>query len=284
MAENESAVPFEEDPAGARTAAAETAADSDTLVVDLEGYEGPIDVLLTLAREQKVDITRISILALADQYIAFIARARRVRLEVAADYLVMAAYLAYLKSRLLLPAPPDNNSEPTAAEMAAALAFQLQRLQAMQEAGARLMARPQLGKDVFGRGAPEGIRVITKPQYQATLYDLLKAYGEHRARRQPSLLRIVPTELYSMEMALERLSAMLGRLPDWTTLHSFIPPEIAGGVVARSALAAMFAASLELVRAGKLQLRQDRMFGQIYIRRAPDNPVTELPVPERQAP
>lgn len=271
---------FQEDPAG--PGASGEADNPDKLVVDLEGYEGPIDVLLALAREQKVDITRISILALAEQYIAFIAQARRVRLEVAADYLVMAAWLAYLKSRLLLPTPPEDTSEPSAAEMAEALAFQLQRLQAMQDAGERLMARPQLGRDVFTRGAPEGIRVIKTPVYTVTLYDLLKAYGEHKQRQQPALLRIVPTELYSMDLALERLSAMLGRLPNWTTLQSFVPPELAGGVVARSALAALFAAGLELVRSGRLQLRQERVFGEIYVRKAPDNPVTELPVPERQ--
>lgn len=272
---------FEED--AARPATADAAA-GETLVVDLEGYEGPIDVLLALAREQKLDLTRISILALAEQYIAFIAQARRVRLEIAADYLVMAAWLAYLKSRLLLPTPSEARGEPTAAEMAAALAFQLQRLQAMQDAGARLMARPQLGKEVFSRGAPEGIRVVQKPVYNVTLYELLKAYGEQRMRKQNSLLRILPTELYSMEVALERLSSLLGRMPEWSTLQSFLPPELAGGVIARSALAAMFSAGLELVRSGRLQLRQDRTFGPIFIRKAPENPVTELPIPERQAP
>lgn len=276
----ETATEFQEDPAAPPV---EAPNDDERLVVDLEGYEGPIDVLLTLARDQKLDLTRISILALADQYIAFIAQAGRVRLEIAADYLVMAAWLAYLKSRLLLPTPAeDNKAEPTAAEMAAALAFQLQRLQAMQDAGVRLMARPQLGKDVFRRGAPEGLRVVATPVYTATLYELLKAYGDQRGRKQGSMLRIMPSELYSMETALERLSSILGRMPDWTTLQSFIPAELRGGVVARSALAAMFAASLELVRSGRMQLRQDRTFGQIYVRKAPDNPVTELPVPERQ--
>jgi segregation and condensation protein A len=270
---------FQEDPA---LRLEDGPTDEERLFVDLEGYEGPIDVLLTLAREQKVDITRISILALAEQYIAFIAQARKVRLEIAADYLVMAAWLAYLKSRLLLPTPSEDKAEPTAADMAAALAFQLQRLQAMQDAGARLMARPQLGKDVFLRGAPEGLRVVSTTVYTASLYELLKAYGDQRARKQNSTLRILPTELYSMEAALERLSTILGRLPDWTTLQSFVPQELRGGIVARSALAAMFSASLELVRSGRLQLRQDRSFGQIFIRKAPENPVTELPVPERQ--
>src|SRR6266581_6563019 len=154
----------------------ETIAPEDALLLDLDGYEGPIDVLLLLARDQKVDLRKISILDLADQYLAFIARARQLRLEIAADYLVMAAWLAYLKSRLLLP-EPEGEGEPTGVELAAALAFQLQRLQAMREAGARLMARPQLGREIFPRGAPERFRVITRPVYSATLYDLLKAYG-----------------------------------------------------------------------------------------------------------
>src|SRR5690242_5120901 len=150
--------------------------DDQQLVLDLDGFEGPIDVLLTLAREQKVDLAKISILELADQYLSFIQRARRLRLEIAADYLVMAAWLAYLKSRLLLP-EPEEGGEPTGAELAAALAFQLQRLEAMREAGQRLMGRPQLGRDIFPRGAPERFRVIARPIWSATLYDLLKAYG-----------------------------------------------------------------------------------------------------------
>src|SRR5277367_5430604 len=159
------------------------------LVVDLDGYEGPIDVLLALAREQKVDLTHISILQLADQYLAFISAARSLRLEIAADYLVMAAWLAYLKSRLLLPEPqPDD--EPSGAELAAALAYQLQRLEAMQQAGARLMARPQLGRDVFRRGAPEGVPIVKHAQYEATLFELLKAYGEGRSRADSAVLHI----------------------------------------------------------------------------------------------
>ncbi len=174
------------------------------LVVDLEGYEGPIDMLLTLAREQKVDLTRISITQLADQYLAFITAARRLRLEIAADYLVMAAWLAYLKSRLLLPepAPPD---EPSGAELAAALTHQLQRLEAMQQAGARLMARPQLGRDVYGRGAPEGLPRVLKPIYEVSLYDLLRAYGDQRQRKEGQVLHIEAPELYSMDDALQRL-------------------------------------------------------------------------------
>lgn len=244
---------------------------SAELVVDLEGYEGPIDMLLTLAREQKVDLTKISILQLADQYLAFIAAARRLRLEIAADYLVMAAWLAYLKSRLLLPEPAPLD-EPSGAELAAALAHQLQRLEAMQQAGARLMARPQLGRDVFARGAPEGLPRVLKPIYQVTLYDLLRAYGDQRQRKEQSVLHIEPPELYSMDDALQRLGRLLGRVPEWRTLMSFLPPSLRGGLVERSAVAATFAASLELARAGKLQLRQDSAFGPIYIRSLPESP------------
>jgi segregation and condensation protein A len=244
---------------------------SAELVVDLEGYEGPIDMLLTLAREQKVDLTRISILALADQYLAYIAAARRLRLEIAADYLVMAAWLAYLKSRLLLPEPAPAD-EPSGADLAAALTHQLQRLEAMQQAGARLMARPLLGRDVFARGAPEGLPRVLKPIYDTTLYDLLRAYGEQRQRKEQSVLHIEAPEVYSMDDALQRLSRILGRVPDWRSLMSFLPPGLRGGLIERSAVASTFAASLELVRAGKIQLRQDGAFGPIYIRSLPENP------------
>jgi len=235
------------------------------LVVDLEGYEGPIDVLLSLAREQKVDITKISILRLADQYLAFIAAARRLSLEIAADYLVMAAWLAYLKSRLLLPQPAEAE-EPSGEEMAAALAHQLLRLEAMQKAGQKLFARDLLGRDVFARGAPEGLPRVLVPVYEATLYDLLKAYGEERARKEFGVLHIEAPELYSMDDALQRFERLLGRMPDWRTLVSFLPRGLAPGLVQRSAVAATLAASLELVRSGKLQLRQDKPFGPIYLR------------------
>lgn len=252
------------------------------LRVDLDGFEGPLDVLLALAREQKVDLKNLSIAALADQYIAFMERAQGLRLELAADYLVMAAWLAWLKSRLLLPAPPQTAQEPDAAEAAAALAFQLQRLQAMREASEALMARPRLGIDVFARGAPEGITIVSRPKYQATLIELLRAYGKHKAQREPQLLRIEPMELYSMETALERLSGSLGRMPEWTLLTSFLPSGLAGGLLGRSALSATLSATLEMVRTGRIHVRQDQTFGPIYVRRAPENPVTELPV-ERSA-
>jgi segregation and condensation protein A len=240
------------------------------LVVDLDGFEGPIDVLLRLAREQKVDLTKISILQLADQYLAFIAEARRLSLEIAADYLVMAAWLAYLKSRLLLPEPqPDE--EPSGAELAAALAFQLQRLEAMQHAGVRLMARPLLGRDVFARGAPEGLRIVSRPVYDATLYDLLKAYGDHRRRVGGAVLEIRPAELFSMDDVLARLRRLVGKVPEWRSLLSFLPPNLRGGLVERSAVAATFAASLELAKSGRVQLRQDQAFGPIYLRSPPED-------------
>jgi segregation and condensation protein A len=239
------------------------------LVVDLEGYEGPIDMLLTLAREQKVDLTRISILRLADQYLAYIGAARHLRLEVAADYLVMAAWLAYLKSRLLLPQAPGPD-EPSGEEMAAALTHQLQRLEAMQQAGARLLARPQLGRDVFARGAPEGLPRVLIPVYELSLYELLKAYGDGRQRKEGAVLHIEAPELHSMDDALQRLSRLLGRMPEWRTLMSFLPSGLSGNLVWRSAVAATFAASLELVRSGKLQLRQDSVFGPIYLRNLPE--------------
>jgi len=248
------------------TVASDTEGDAQ-FVLDLDGYEGPIDVLLNLARDQKVDLTKLSILDLADQYLAFVARARRLRLELAADYLVMAAWLAYLKSRLLLP-EPEGEAEPTGAELAAALAFQLQRLEAMQRAGVQLMALPRLGRDFFVRGEPEAVRVIAKPVYKLTLYELLKAYGAQAAVRQPSLLRIPPHDLYSMDDALHRIGSMLGHALDWHSLQHFLPPDMHDGLRRRAALAATFAASLELVRSGRAELRQDGAFGPIYLRPA----------------
>jgi segregation and condensation protein A len=244
--------------------------DEVELHLDLDGYEGPIDVLLTLARDQKVDLKKISILELADQYLAFVARARRLRLEIAADYLVMAAWLAYLKSRLLLPEPPADG-EPSGAELAAALAFQLQRLEAMQKAGRDLMALPQFGRDFFGRGAPEPVQIIEKPVYKLALYDLLKAYGTYPGRRNEGLLQIAPMTLFSMDDALHRIGEMLGQVLDWTTLQAFLPPGLQRGLPRRAALAATFAASLELARTGRIELRQDGLFGPIFMRRGSGN-------------
>jgi len=235
------------------------------LHVDLDGYEGPIDVLLALAREQKVDLAKISILALADQYLAFIAERRRLRLEIAADYLVMAAWLAYLKSRLLLPEPPAED-EPSAAELADALSRRLQLLEAMQRAGAALMARPQLGRDVFARGAPEGLPTIHRAVFELDLFELLQAYGEGHRRRTAAVLTIAAPEFHSLEDAMRHLAQFVGHVPEWRDLVGFLPDELRGDVFRRSALASTFAATLELARAGRMELRQDRAFGPIYLR------------------
>lgn len=243
--------------------------DGGSLFLDLDGFEGPIDVLLALARDQKVDLTKISILQLADQYLTFIEQARELRLELAADYLVMAAWLAYLKSRLLLPSTEADGEQLSAAEMAERLAFQLQRLEAMRNLGRQMLERPRLNRDFFGRGAPEPVDVVTTPVYELSLYELLKAYGDFKSRDNITALRIDPSELYSMETALERLRGLVGDLPDWTVLSAFLPKGLRGGLVTRSALAATFAASLELAKAGKLMLQQSACFAPLYIRGAP---------------
>jgi segregation and condensation protein A len=238
----------------------------DMLVVDLDGYEGPLDVLLALAKAQKVDLRRISILGLVEQYLAFIAATRRLRLELAADYLVMAAWLAYLKSRLLLPDPPAD-AAPSAEEMADRLALQLRRLEAMREAGSRLMGLNRLGRDVFGRGAPEGIRIKRKSQWMLGYNELLKAYGDIQSARthQPLTIRKLP--LYSMDEALNRLKAILGRSVDWMPLLDFLPPGFEGGLMFRSAVAGTFSASLEMVKEGAAELRQLELFGPIFVKR-----------------
>jgi segregation and condensation protein A len=227
----------------------------DGFTVDLDGFEGPLDLLLTLAREQKVDLARISILALVEQYLVFIADRRRANLELAADYLVMAAWLAYLKSRLLLPEPPAED-EPTAEEMAANLAFQLQRLEAMRQAGAALLQRPQLFRERFPRGAPEGLRREVTPWWQVSFYELLRAYGEVRQRGAVTRLEIEAPDLFSPDDAIRRLEGLLGRMPRWSTLSAFLPPGLTG-LVARSALSAHLVAALELCRQGRIELRQD---------------------------
>jgi segregation and condensation protein A len=264
---------------GAFEAAAESGPDEDgQFLLDLDGYGGPIDVLLTLARAQKVDLTKISILALAEQYIAFIERARSLRLELAADYLVMASWLAFLKSRLLLPEPEDDE-EPSAAEMADALAFQIRRLESVQQAGAKLMALPRLGRDVFPRGAPETVGVDRRSVFALPLFELLAAYGRHLGRRDARLYTIEPFALHSVEEAIERLSRIIGQLPAWTLLSQFLPSydsaKAGSGeqrmLVGRSAVAATFGASLELAKRGLVAIRQDANFAPIYIRTvAPD--------------
>ena len=252
------------------TDAAESETTRGSFVVDLDGYEGPIDVLLTLAREHKLDLTKISILALADQYLEFVAKVRRSNLELAADYLVMAAWLAYLKSRLLLPDLGEED-EPTGEQMAAALAFQLRRLEAMQDAGQKLMARSHLGREFFRRGAPETFRALINPVLEVTLYDLLRAYGNQKRRIEGGTLHIEAFEIFTVEDALHRLQSLLGSSPDWESLWHFLPEGVLEGLVQRSAIASTFTASLELAREGKIKLRQSGPFGPIYLKAADTN-------------
>ncbi len=248
----------------------------EQLVLDLDGYEGPIDLLLSLAREQKVDLAKISILALADQYLGFIAAQRQLKIEIAADYLVMAAWLAYLKSRLLLPQPHEED-EPEAEEVAAALGHRLQLLEAMQIAGRTLMARSRLGQDFFLRGAPEGLATVPVPVWRLELYELLRGYGDSRRRTTNAVLSVEPSAFYSMDDALQRFARFLGRVPDWRALVRFLPEEVRGDLMRRSALAATFAAVLELAREGRIELRQDRAFGPIWLRSpSPLRRTTEL--------
>ncbi len=250
-----------------RGEAGEGASTGEQLVLDLDGYEGPIDLLLSLAREQKVDLAKISILALADQYLAFIDRQRQLRLEIAADFLVMAAWLAYLKSRLLLPQPPDGD-EPDMAEFAAVLEHRLKLLEAMQTAGRRLMARSRLGDEFFLRGMPDGLAAVAVPVWRLGLHELLRAYGEGCRRSNAAVLAIEPSVFHSMDDALRRLRRFLGRVPDWRELTRFLPVEPGGEQIRRSALAATFAAALELARDGRVELRQDHAFDPIWLRSA----------------
>ena len=259
--------PFEADhrPAGAPG--------DEPLVVDLDGYEGPLDILLALARNQKVDLAKISILGLAEQYLAFIAEAGRVRIEIAADYLVMAAWLAYLKSRLLLPEAEDN--EPSGPEMAARLAFQLRRLDAMRGAATKLMARDRLGRDIFPRGAPEGIRVIRRPQFEMSFFDLVKSYGDIKIRGHARPMVIERPAIYTFEDALERFGRLLGRVPSWQSLQAFLPPNLFTPEERRVAVSTTFTAGLELARRGTLKLRQQKPFGPIYVMATDGSPEGE---------
>jgi segregation and condensation protein A len=247
------------------------------LVVDVDGFEGPLDLLLALARSEKVDITRISILALAEQYLAFIERVRQLKLEIAADYLVMAAWLAYLKSRLLLPEAPGEEG-PTGEELAADLAFRLRRLEAMREASARLANRNRLGRDVFSRGDPEPVAVTRIHQYEATLYDLLAAYAARRQERATAVVRVRARPVWSLKDAHAALARIVGTIPDWTPLGALLAPYFDAPEVRRSVAASAFGASLELVRAGSVELRQTKAFAPLYIRdRSPVAPVSPEP-------
>ena len=238
--------------------------DDDTLTLTLEGWEGPLDLLLTLARAQKVDLAQISILALTDQYIAYIETARSLKLEVAADYLVMAAWLAYLKSCLLLPTDPSIDPSPE--ELALRIQLRLQRLDAMREAGARLLGRDRIGRDVFVRGAPEGLELVRKSLWQAAAFDLYAAYGQVRARTQPAMHVVAHRSVMTLEDAISRVSALLGAAIDWTTLESFLPAT-ADPAYRKSALASSFVAALELARQGRLEIEQDKAFDELFVRK-----------------
>ena len=237
-------------------------AEPEQLTLDLEGWEGPLDLLLTLARAQKVDLRKLSILALVEQYLRYIRQRQTLQLEVAADYLVMAAWLAYLKSALLLPRDPEQEPDPE--ELALRLQLRLERLAAMREAGARLMARDRLGRDVFQRRAPEGLRTIRHARWQAEIYDLIAAYGRVSARTRPVMHVVADREVMTLEAALERVSRLVGMQLDWATLESFLPD--GSGRLRRSALASSFLAALELAKQGRVELRQQAPFAPLYLR------------------
>ena len=244
---------------------------AEALIVDVDGFEGPLDVLLTLSRTQKVDLRKISVLTLAEQYLAFVEKARSLRIELAADYLVMAAWLAFLKSRLLLPPDPSEEG-PSGEELAAHLAFQLERLQAMRERAAQLMARDRLGKDRFARGLPEAVATARNVTYTATLLDLMQAYARTRTRDEFRPFTMDRDKVFTMEEALDRMRGMIGFGGDWMDIVGFIPdgwrqdPQ-----KRRSATASTFAAALELVKAGKAELRQRDTFAPIHLKpRAPE--------------
>ncbi|MBR9767236.1 MAG: segregation/condensation protein A [Rhodobacteraceae bacterium] len=240
---------------------------AEALIVDVDGFEGPLDLLLTLSRTQKVDLMRISILELAQQYLDFVERAKALRIELAADYLVMAAWLAFLKSRLLLPPDPADEG-PSGEEMAAHLAFQLERLQAMRNCAARLMARDQKGRDFFVRGIPENVETVRTVNYTANLLDLMQAYSRIRTRDEFRPFVMDRNDIFTMEEALERMRGLIGFAVDWVDISSYLPDGWgASPMRRRAATASTFAASLELAKAGKVELRQSETFAPLELRR-----------------
>jgi len=244
---------------------AERATADPQLVVDVDGFEGPLDLLLTLARNQKVDLARISILDLVEQYLGFVSEARRMRLELAADYLVMAAWLAYLKSRLLLPEQKDED-EPTGEELAAALAFRLQRLEAMRDVAAKLMTRNRLGRDVYARGNPENMSVVKKSVWSATIYDLLTAYATQRQRMSVTSVHVARRRVWSLQEAHQLLVRLVGSIAEWAPLNSFFEEYLHDGKDRATVIASTFSASLEMVREGQIELRQGQPFSPVYVR------------------
>jgi segregation and condensation protein A len=242
------------------------AGDDDVLVLELDGFEGPLDLLLVLARNQKVDLAKLSILRLAEQFLDYIEAARALRLEVAADYLVMAAWLAYLKSKLLLPEKEQAQDEPTGQELAAQLAFRLKRLGAMREALASMMGRKRLGVDLFSRGMPEGIRVVRSSVFSASIFDLLKAYAEQRQRNAVTEVKWGGREVWSIKMARERLATLLGGEPDWAALDKFLEEFKPQSLLGKTVTASSFGATLELAREGYLEIKQYHPFGPLYLK------------------
>ena len=237
----------------------------DELNLSLDGWEGPLDLLLSLARAQKVDLAQISILQLVEQYLAYLNEARALKLEIAADYLVMAAWLAYLKSCLLLPKDPE--SDPSPEEIALRLQMRLQQLDAMREAGARLLGRDRLGRDVFPRGAPEGLRLVRKSDWQATSFELFAAYGMVKARSSPPMHVVHARSVMTLEEAIDRVSRMIGLAIEWTSIEAFLP-DTDDPLLRRSALASSFLAALELARRGRLDIEQDEPFAALRLRAA----------------
>ncbi|MFU0503757.1 segregation and condensation protein A [Pseudaminobacter sp. NGMCC 1.201702] len=236
-----------------------------SLLIDVAGFEGPLDLLLHLARNQKVDLSRISILALAEQYLEFIDNARAVRLELAADYLVMAAWLAFLKSKLLIPKQPGDEGE-SGEELAAVLQFRLKRLEAMRDAASRLVNRSRLGRDVFARGMPELVVVEKRNEYSASLYDLLTAYAIQRQRQAVTNVQIAKRGVWSLKDAREILTRMVGEFADWTALDQFLISYLSTPEERATAIASSFAATLELVREGRMDVRQQEAFAPLYLR------------------
>jgi segregation and condensation protein A len=257
---NIDAAAFSEDPAANR------GSDEPTLIVDVEGFEGPLDLLLTLARQQKVDLARISILALANQYLTFIEQARQMRLELAADYLVMAAWLAYLKSRMLLPEPVAAEG-PSAADLARSLALRLKRLDAIRDAATRLFERPQFGRDVFGRGDPEPIAEIKHPEWSATLYDLISAYAAERQKHALRRVRFAKRTVWSLAEARLILERLIGVTGDWARLDDQLLAFVVEPAMRTTVLASSLAAALELVREGGMEIHQAAPFAAIYMRK-----------------
>jgi segregation and condensation protein A len=239
--------------------------DEAAFLVDIDGFEGPLDLLLELARRQKVDLHKISVLALAEQYLAFIEAARSLRLELAADYLVMAAWLAYLKSRLLLPKPPKDE-EPPAEDLAALLAFRLQRLEAIRAAAEALVNRPRLGRDIFQRGQPEGIDIVRSPQWQASMFDLLSAYARQRQKRALSKVTFKPRYVWTLNEAREALERLAGQAFDWTILDAYLVAFCSTPEQTRTVRASALSACLEMVREGVVTVRQDRAFAPLWIK------------------